>query len=173
MAASTPPVRVRVVIDPDLLEDEDSPQRKFQDYVVAEFLEYKKLSLTSSIQNFVAKNEGLQAKEVSAHNQFGRDRVFDHPHKLLAKIIHENVAHVHYDSEGAWPIDRVQWSCTSHESVVYSAFQEIGGYCFVIHELLLDLNQDPSFNAHDNYSFDDLDYYVKNAKYFREIEQNK
>ncbi|MDD9228990.1 hypothetical protein PVL97_04900 [Aeromonas hydrophila] len=164
-------LNVRVIVEPDIQLEDGTPQRVYQDYVVAEFCEYKRLSLNSSYSNFVAKNEGLQAKEPSEHNQFGRDRVFDHPHRLLPQIINENVAHVHYDSSGVWPLERPQWSCTSHESIVYSAFKEGGGYCFVIHDLLLDNDADPDFDAHNQYSFDDLKYYVANAEYHRKMNQ--
>lgn len=163
--ASIPPVRV--VVDPDIQFEEGTQKRAVQDYVVAEFCEYKRLSLTMSYDNFVAKNEGLQAKEPTIHAQFGRDRVFDKPEKLLPGIIDENIAHVHYDGDVTWSLEKPQWYCTSHESVVYSAFKEEDGYCFVIHDLLLDHGDYPNFDAHTHYSFEDLEYYIENAKYHR------
>jgi hypothetical protein len=165
------PVSVRVIVDPDIQFEDGSHKRAVQDYVVSEFCEYKRLSLTLSYDNFVAKNEGLQMKELSIHSQFGRDRVFDYPPKLLPSIIDENIVHVHYDGDATWSPEQPQWYCTSHESVVYSAFKEGDGYCFVIHDLLLDHDEDPNFNAHNSYSFDDLEYYVENAKYHRTTEQ--
>ncbi|MFQ2510620.1 hypothetical protein [Aeromonas caviae] len=171
MSSPASPVSVRVIVDPDIQFDSGSHHRAVQDDVVAEFCEYKRLSLTMSYDNFVAKNEGLQAKEPSIHSQFGRDRVFDHPQDLLPGIIDENIAHVHYDGDATWSPDKPQWSCTSHESVVYSAFRERDGFCFVIHDLLLDHDEDPDFDAHNHYSYKDLEYYVANAEYHRTNEQ--
>ncbi|MGE6101072.1 type II toxin-antitoxin system YafO family toxin [Aeromonas salmonicida] len=171
MSSPASPISVRAIVEPDIQFEEGSSKRAVQDYVVAEFCEYKRLSLTMSYNNFVAKNEGLQAKEPSIHSQFGRDRVFDHPQALLPSIIDENIAHVHYDGDAPWSPEKPQWYCTSHESVVYSAFLEGDGYCFVIHDLLLNHDGDPDFDAHNYYSFKDLEYYVANAEYHRENEQ--
>ena len=91
MSSPASPISVRAIVEPDIQFEEGSSKRAVQDYVVAEFCEYKQLSLTMSYNNFVAKNEGLQAKEPSIHSQFGRDRVFDHPQALLPSIIDENI----------------------------------------------------------------------------------
>lgn len=153
----------------DIIVDEDLGQlTPFQDFLVSEFRQYKALSLSDSAQNFVAPNEGLQAKNPGVHNLFGRDRVFDRPHSLLSYIVDENVCHVHVDSSGClWDPTTPQWSCTSHESIVYSAFIDTtGNYTFVIHDMLLAEGEE-EYDAHDFYSFDDVKWYVNNAIYHR------
>ncbi|OBU13957.1 hypothetical protein AYY19_19550 [Photobacterium aquimaris] len=151
---------VEVIPDPELELDD------FLNFVIAEFKEYKTLSLSEvGADNFVAPNEGIQAVRSSVHNLFGRDRVFERPAKWVAYIQRENLTHVHFDREEQWHSDTPQWNCTSCESIVYSAFRMPDGrFVFVIHEFLFLEQTD---NAHDNYEESDMDYYIRNAEYHR------
>lgn len=146
-----------------------SPQQSF---VLKEFKQYKIDSLNITTDNFIAPNEGIQEQQPSVHSLFGRDRVFEWPSELLAAIHKENLAHIHY-SDGTWTNVMNQWDCTSNLSLVYSGFERNEQYHFVVHELLLNEEQDPDFDAHDHYETDDVQYYVDNARFLRQtIEEN-
>ncbi|WP_325890990.1 hypothetical protein [Grimontia sp. NTOU-MAR1] len=155
-------VNVKIIVDEDL-----DPLTPFQQFVVDEFKHYKQLSLTENPNNFIAPNEGIQAKRPSIHNLYGRDRVFDYPTKWAARIVKENLTHVHFDSEEQWDKNEPQWECTSKEAVVYSGFlMPDGTYHFVIHDLLLATDEE-DFDAHDYYQEEDLKYYLDNSEYHR------
>ncbi|MGF1909170.1 hypothetical protein L4C38_07005 [Vibrio kasasachensis] len=141
-----------------------SPQEIF---VLKEFKQYKIDSLSISIDNFVAPNEGIQEVSPSVHSLFGRDRVFEHPSHLINDIHAENITHVHYN-DGTWMPSMNQWHCTSMLAVVYSGFQYSDQFHFVVHDLLLNSEDDDNFDAHDSYKTEDLEYYVQNAQYLRE-----
>ena len=51
-----------------------------------EFLEYKKLSITESADNFITPNEQKQHQTESIHSLFCRDRVSDYPEHLSTDI---------------------------------------------------------------------------------------
>lgn len=151
-------------------DDELSPLSPQEQFIIDEFKLYKSDSLSISLDNFVAPNEGIQAKEASIHSLFGRDRVFDFPPEFWARIHQENLSHVHYDIDNEWTAQLAQWDCTSNSSVVYSGFVlDDEHFHFVIHELLIDYNQKENFDAHDYYQKDDLKYYLDNAEYYRKV----
>ena len=158
---------VTVIYDEDLIDEEQeslSPQQKF---VISEFKQYKIDSLSVTPTNFVAPNEGIQESEPSVHALFGRDRVFEHPSDMINDIHKENLSHVHY-SDNQWAPEMNQWDCTSNLAVVYSGFILEGDkYHFVVHELLINEDNHPEFDAHDYYGREDLDYYLENAAYYR------
>ena len=143
------------------IDDELKPLSKPQSFMISEFYQYKVDTLSDNKNNFITPNEFHQASYPSAHNLFGRDRVFDYPKSELTRIDFENIAHVHYNIDDAWKVSDKQWSCTSDSSVVYSGFILKGTYHLIIHELLTE-------DAHQNYTEDDVDYYLDNAEYHRE-----
>ncbi|MBY8211381.1 type II toxin-antitoxin system YafO family toxin [Vibrio fluvialis] len=145
-----------------------SPEHNF---FLKEFKQYKIDSLSISTNNFVAPNEGIQETTPTCHNLFGRDRVFEHPIDLINDIHRENLAHVHL-SDGTWDTTRPQWECTSNFAIVYSGYT-VGtyDYHFVVHEILHD-DIDASFDAHDSYTRDGIEYYIANARYLKEQLKN-
>lgn len=136
-------------------------------FFLKEFKQYKIDSLSIATDNFVAPNEGIQETTPSCHSLFGRDRVFEYPLSLINGIHQENLSHVHL-SNGTWDTTKPQWECTSNFAIVYSGFT-LGKYDFhfVVHEIFQD-EQGTEFDAHDYYTHDDVDYYIKNAAYLRQ-----
>lgn len=61
-----------------------------------------------------------------------------------------------------------QWDCTSNLAVVYSGFELNDQFHFVVHELLLNEENDSSFDAHNFYEREDVEYYINNAEYIRQ-----
>ncbi|RZV17356.1 hypothetical protein EOJ41_15215 [Vibrio alginolyticus] len=147
--------------------EELDPLSPAEEFALKEFKQYKIDSISITSSNFVAPNEGIQETTPSCHELFGRDRVFEHPSHLITHIHKEHLAHVHY-SNGKWDSTKPQWSCTSNLAIVYSGFiVDQCNYHFVVHELLLD-DKNQNIDAHDFYKNDDVDYYVRNARYLRE-----
>ncbi len=142
------------------VDDELKPLSNIQSFIISEFHKYKIDTLSDNKNNFVTPNEFHQESYPSAHNLFGRDRVFDYPKSEVTRIDFENLAHVHYNIDDAWKASDKQWSCTSDCSVVYSGFILKESYHLIIHELLID-------DAHKSYTEDDVDYYLDNAEYHR------
>ena len=154
--------------------DELLPLSEFQQFVIDEFIDYKLLSLTSSLGNFVTPNEVYQESNPSFHCLFGRDRLFISPHKWKINIDYENLSHVHFDKEELWSNVNPQWYCTSQYSLVYSAFSMSDvHFHFVIHDLLLNIEAKDNFDAHNSYTEDDIKYYLDNAEYYRRIKIKK
>jgi hypothetical protein len=138
-------------------------------FVTNEFLEYKKLTFTQSDHNFITPNELYQEQNVSLNSLFGRDRVFDYPQRLFTDIHFENLTHVHVDKDNIWDLNEKQWFCRSQYSIVYSGFKvQTDHVHLVIHDLLLNTDGDPDFNAHDFYNESDIEYYLDSAAFYRE-----
>lgn len=148
------------------VDDELKPLIPEVSYIVKEFTSYKTQTLLESNDNFVTPNEYLQQQYPSSHNLFGRDRVFDYPIELSGRIHLEKIAHVHYNINDYWESVTKQWDCKSNSSVVYSGFETLDTYHFIIHELLLT-------DAHSNYSNEDIEYYLNNAEYHRKVLNKK
>ncbi|MEZ9492251.1 type II toxin-antitoxin system YafO family toxin [Vibrio splendidus] len=146
--------------------EELDPLSPEQTFVLKEFKKYKFDSLNITTDNFITPNEGIQEREPSVHSLFGRDRVFEKPSDLITGIHRENVAHIHY-SDGSWTSDMKQWYCTSNLALVYSGFELKDKFHFVVHELLLNEDSEPDFDAHDSYEREDVEFYIENAEYLR------
>lgn len=131
--------------------------------------DYKLISLSEDpTLNFVAPPEGIQSARPPAHPSLGRDKVFEFPERFISRIHLENLSHVHY-SDGTWKSDTSQWDCTSKLAIVYSGIQlSPTHFHFVVHDFLLNEQNEQGFDAHDNYKHD-MEYYLNNSKYYRDI----
>ncbi|MBE4578330.1 hypothetical protein BOO30_00135 [Vibrio navarrensis] len=147
--------------------EELDPLPEVHKFFLKEFKQYKIDSLSITTNNFVTPNEGIQEQIPSCHSLFGRDKVFEYPLNLINGIHRENLAHIHL-SDDSWDSTKPQWECTSNFAMVYSGFT-LGkcDYHFVVHEILRD-DKGTKFDAHDYYTPSDIDYYIKNAAYYRE-----
>lgn len=160
----TKDVKVTLSFNEDVASDE------IGDFVSDEFLEYKKLTFTQSDNNFITPNENFQKNNQSLHSLFGRDRVFDYPRELLTDIHYDNLTHVHVDKDNEWSDNTNQWYCCSKFSIVYSGFKVNEKHIhLIVHDLLLNIQNDPDFDAHNHYTQDDVEYYLDSAAYYRKI----
>ncbi len=154
--------------------NEDVELDEVGSFISDEFLEYKKLSITDSADNFITPNEQIQHQTESIHSLFGRDRVFDYPVHLSTHIHYENLTHVHVDKDNTWGAGLTQWACTSKYSIVYSGFTLTNNHIhLIVHDLLINKDGDADFDAHNFYNNDDVEYYINSAAYYRKEEIKK
>lgn len=162
-------ISVKIIVDDDL-----HPLDEVSKFVISEFKKFKIDSFTHSCDNFITTNEGTQKNTPSIHSLFGRDNIFEQPAKWVGSILDENLSHTHIDINNSWTKNKPQWYCTSNESLVYSGFKlNSNEYCLVIHDLLTDDGNHADFDAHDFYEEQDIEYYLKNAIYHRELTTKK
>lgn len=157
----------KVVVVQALYEPESiSPAEEF---IVQEFKEYKQASMALGHINFAAPNEQTtQLTDVSVHQFFGRDRIFDFPQDLVSEIWSEHLAHVHIDTDGIWPEPpNVQWHATSKNALIYSAFENENEYVFVVHEILKDFESTDGDGAHKHYTRKDILDWLELAEWER------
>ena len=115
-------------------------------FISDEFLEYKKLSITESANNFITPNEQIQHQTESIHSLFGRDRAFDYPEHLSTDIHYENLTHV--DKDNIWVAGLTQWACTSKYSIIYSGFTLTNNHIYlIVHDLLINKDGDDDLAA--------------------------
>lgn len=147
---------------------EDGNLNEAQQYIVEEFREYKANSLAASQDNFCTPNEETDQREnASLHPFFGRDRIFDFPKRILAQIWHENLAHIHIDTDGEWEVPSFQWFTTSRNALIYSAFIHDDDYVFVVLDILNDFDDSDNRGAHNYYSEEDIKHFLELAEWHR------
>ncbi|MCD9544184.1 hypothetical protein GLP24_04880 [Photobacterium carnosum] len=166
---------IKVVVIHDLCDDcYLSPPEQF---IVEQFKLYKELSIQQNPNdNFAAPNEeSTQRQEPSLHSFFGRDRIFDFPKDLLAKIWIDNLAHIHIDTDAEWSEPpKVQWYTTSKNALIYSAFKytdkkdDINELVFVVHEILSDFDPEDESGAHKYYKRSYIEELLVLAEWHRE-----
>lgn len=148
---------------------EDGIITEAEQFIVEEFKVYKQVSMSLGKVNFANPNEQTtQQLSISVHAFFGRDRVFDFPQDLITDIWHENLTHVHIDSDGVWDNPAiVQWQATSKNALIYSAFPTETEYVFVVHEILKDFEAADEKGAHRYYTRDDIKTWLELAEWER------
>ncbi|MBW0280699.1 hypothetical protein B4O99_14350 [Shewanella xiamenensis] len=149
---------------------EDGIITEAEQFIVDEFKVYKQISMSLGHVNFATPNEQTtQLTDVSVHQFFGRDRVFDFPQSIISEIWHENLTHVHIDSDGVWDeVPVVQWYATSKNALIYSAFPTETEYVFVVHEILKDFEEADETGAHKYYTREDIENWLELAKWERD-----